>query len=146
MDATTADAPEILLVEDNPDDALLTRIEFEDAGLANPLIVVEDGQDALDYLRRTGQYSQATTPRLVLLDLHLPRVDGAEVLEEVEADPALQLIPIVVVSAPTELDWVVARFSDVITGVLAKPIEAPALVQLIAARLGPDVLRAVDSV
>ena len=147
MDAeAAAGAREILLVEDNPDDALLTRIEFEDAGLTNHLVVVEDGEDALNYLRRSGPYTGVATPRLVLLDLHLPRVDGREVLEEVEQDPTLQQIPIIVVSAPTELDWVEERFSEVITGVLPKPIGAPALIELTSARLGPDILRATDPV
>ncbi len=138
--------PDILLVEDNPDDALLTRIEFEDAGLANPLVVVDDGEDALRYLRCREPHLNVSKPCLVLLDLHLPRVDGPEVLEEVERDSDLQAIPIVVVSAPTELDWVEQRFSAVITGVLPKPIEATALLSLVTDRLGPEPLQVVGSV
>ena len=134
---------DILLVEDNPDDALLTRIEFEDSGILNPLFVVDDGAAALQYLRHEGPHRDARRPGLVLLDLHLPRVDGHEVLAEIEQDDDLRSIPIIVVSAPTELDQVQERFADVIIGALPKPVETPALREVLrgAARLDSNLLR-----
>jgi CheY-like chemotaxis protein len=112
----------ILLVEDNPDDAHLAMIEFEDAGVRNEIVLLDDGDQAVRYLRCTEPYTSATAPGLVLLDLHLPKIEGHEVVQLVHDDPALRAIPIVVVSVPTELTWVEEQFSHAIAGTLAKPI------------------------
>jgi CheY-like chemotaxis protein len=88
----------ILLVEDNPADVRLTREAFSDAQLDAILHVVEDGMQALEFLRRRGRYARAPTPDLVLLDLNLPRKGGLEVLEEVKSDPHLLQIPVVVLT------------------------------------------------
>src|SRR5512134_2773227 len=80
---------EILLVEDNPADARLTREVFEGGRLSTHLNVVSDGEQALAFLRREGIYESAPRPKLVLLDLNLPRKDGREVLVELKADPGL---------------------------------------------------------
>jgi CheY-like chemotaxis protein len=132
----------ILLVEDNPDDAHLAMIEFEDAGITVPVTLVEDGEAALQYLRCEPPYETHPRPTLVLLDLHLPKIDGHEVLQEVDGDDTLADIPIIVVSVPTELTWVKEEFSHVISGVLPKPIEVHELRMVLAAipSLGPDVL------
>ena len=112
----------ILLVEDNPDDAFLAMIELEDAGVTNEIVLLDDGEQALRYLRAEPPYASATRPGLVLLDLHLPKIDGHEVLQQVDLDTALQRIPIVVVSVPTELVWAQEEFGHLISGVLPKPI------------------------
>lgn len=134
--------PAVLLVEDNPDDAHLLELEFEDAGIGNELVVVGDGDVALRYLRRAQPFQDAGIPGLVLLDLHLPKVDGHEVLEAVDSDPELGGIPIVVVSVPTELEWVSREYGHVIEGVLPKPVTIPDLTVLVAgiAGLGPSFL------
>ena len=121
----------IVMVEDNPDDVHLAMIEFEDAGVANEVVLLEDGEQIVRYLRREPPYADAEVPGLVLLDLHLPKIDGHEVLQMVVDEPSLQSIPIIVVSVPTELTWVVEQFDQVIAGVLPKPILIDPLLDLL---------------
>lgn len=89
---------EILLVEDNEADALLTQEAFGEAKVANRLSVVEDGEQAMAFLRRQGSYRAAAHPDLILLDLNLPKKDGREVLAEIKADDHLKRIPVVVLT------------------------------------------------
>ncbi|MFN6465938.1 MAG: response regulator [Nostoc sp. DedVER02] len=89
---------EILLVEDSPEDADLTVEILGDAKVLNRIHVVEDGVEALKFLRQQGDYANAPCPDLILLDLNLPRKDGREVLAEIKADPDLKLIPVVVLT------------------------------------------------
>jgi chemotaxis family two-component system response regulator Rcp1 len=91
-------AVEILLVEDNPADARLTREVFEGGRLTTHLNVVSDGEEALAFLRREAPYTESPRPKLVLLDLNLPRKDGREVLQELKSDPALARIPVIVLT------------------------------------------------
>jgi CheY-like chemotaxis protein len=133
----------ILLIEDNPDDANLARIEFEDGGIANELVVVDDGEAALRYLRREPPFDTMPSPGLVLLDLHLPKISGPEILREVEQDGELRALPIVVMSVPTDLGWVTEEWGHLVVGVLPKPLQARALVDTVATidALGPGFLR-----
>lgn len=88
----------VLLVEDNPGDADLTRDTLE-AGLLKPHVdVVVDGAEAVDYLLRRRRYAQAPVPDLVVLDLNLPKLDGRQVLEEIRKHPAAALVPVVVLT------------------------------------------------
>ena len=89
---------EILLVEDNPDDANLTVDALKAGKLRNRVNVVEDGVEAMSYLRREGKYAAAPRPDIILLDLNLPRKNGREVLAEVKEDPDLKRIPVVIVT------------------------------------------------
>ncbi len=89
---------EMLLVEDNESDIRLTQVALQQAKLKNRLHVVRDGEQALMFLRREGQYVDAPQLDLVLLDLNLPKVDGAEVLREIRADKRLKELPVVVLS------------------------------------------------
>src|SRR5690606_17190503 len=89
---------EILLVEDNPADVRLTIEALKDAKVYNELRVVSNGVDALAYLRREGEYADATRPDLILLDLNLPRMSGLEVLEVIKNDEILRAIPVVVIT------------------------------------------------
>jgi two-component system, chemotaxis family, response regulator Rcp1 len=89
---------EILLVEDSPSDAELTVEALRDAKVHNRLSVVEDGVQAMTFLRREGKYGHAPRPDLIMLDLNLPRKDGREVLAEIKADAALRTIPVVVLT------------------------------------------------
>jgi two-component system, chemotaxis family, response regulator Rcp1 len=89
---------EILLVEDNPGDVELTREALVAAKVANKLHVVDDGQDAVDFLFRRGKFINAPVPDIVLLDLNLPRKDGRQVLSEIKAEPCLSQIPVVVLT------------------------------------------------
>jgi CheY-like chemotaxis protein len=88
----------ILLVEDSPSDATLTLTALKLAKVANVVDQVEDGVEAMDYVRQRGKYGQSPRPDLILLDLNLPRKDGREVLEELKTDPDLKTIPVVVLT------------------------------------------------
>ncbi|HEX4167258.1 MAG TPA: response regulator [Bryobacteraceae bacterium] len=88
----------ILLVEDNPGDVLLTQEAFKEGSYFPSLSVVEDGEEALDFLRQSGRYASSTRPDLILLDLNLPRKDGRELLAEVKDDPDLCQIPVIVLT------------------------------------------------
>jgi chemotaxis family two-component system response regulator Rcp1 len=88
----------ILLVEDNPGDVRLTIEALKEGKILNEVSVVEDGVEALAFLRRSGKYSGAAKPHLILLDLNLPKKDGREVLEEIKGDADLKKIPVVVLT------------------------------------------------
>jgi len=101
------EAIEILLVEDNPGDIRLCEEAFQEGKVLNNLHVVQDGDEAIAFLRRQGDYAAAPTPDVILLDLNLPRKDGREVLAEVKEDELLRRIPIVVLTtSDAELDIV----------------------------------------
>jgi two-component system, chemotaxis family, response regulator Rcp1 len=89
---------EILLVEDNPGDVRLTVEALREAKVHNRLSIVNDGEEAMAFLRRQGKYADAPRPDLILLDLNLPRKDGREVLAEVKSDPELRSIPVVILT------------------------------------------------
>jgi CheY-like chemotaxis protein len=89
---------EILLVEDNPGDVRLTQEVLKDGRIRNALNIVNDGVEALAFLRREGAYADAAPQDLVLLDLNLPKKDGREVLAEIKSDPELRKIPVVVLT------------------------------------------------
>ena len=96
---------EILLVEDNPDDVELTRIAFNEAKIANTLVVARDGAEALDYLFARGAYAgrdPANLPSIVLLDLNLPKVDGREVLQAIRGNELTRSLPVVVLTTSVE--------------------------------------------
>src|SRR5690625_5928098 len=89
---------DILLVEDDPGDVLMTEEAFADYKVANRLSVVSDGESAMAFLRQEGEYAEAPTPDLILLDLNLPRMDGREVLAEIKNDSRLRRIPVVILT------------------------------------------------
>lgn len=99
---------EILLVEDNPGDVELTRQGLKDGKILNRLHVVGDGNDAMAFLRREGEFSQAVRPDLILLDLNLPGKDGREVLQEIREDPQLAGLSVAVLTA-SEMDADILR-------------------------------------
>ena len=98
--AAPGDLAHILLVEDNPDDVDLTLLAFQKAKIANPICVVRDGAEALDYIFRTGRYAHQNhgPPPVILLDLNLPKVSGMRVLARIKADPGTQKIPLIVLT------------------------------------------------
>lgn len=93
---------EILLVEDNPVDVLMTRHALQEAKVYNNLYVMEDGEEAMDFLYRNGNYADAPRPDLILLDLNLPKKSGREILTEIKQDPRLLHIPVVVLTTSEE--------------------------------------------
>lgn len=114
---------EILLVEDNPGDARLTREAFKDGRLLNNLSVVADGVEALEYLHQQGQYKNSTRPDLILLDLNLPKKDGREVLEEIKADEHLKRIPVVVLTTSSAQEDVARAYGSHANCYITKPVD-----------------------
>jgi two-component system response regulator len=117
---------EILLVEDNPDDAELTLRVLRERKLANRLEWVRNGADALDFLFRRGVYagrSARENPRLILLDLNLPKVSGIEVLARVKSDPATRKLPVVVLSSSTHDKDVLDSYNLGVNSYVSKPVQ-----------------------
>ncbi|GAA4841157.1 response regulator [Luteimicrobium xylanilyticum] len=114
---------DILLVEDDPGDVLMTREAFEDHKVSNRLSVVPDGVSAMEFLRKEGEYADAPTPDLILLDLNLPRMDGREVLAALKEDPALRSIPVVVLTTSEAEEDVVRSYSLHANAYVTKPVD-----------------------
>jgi CheY-like chemotaxis protein len=114
----------ILLVEDSKNDKDLTVAALSESGLANELVWVKDGQEALDYIYREGTYAQRPEgqPAVVLLDLKMPRVDGLEVLAKVKGDPTVRTIPIVVLTSSNEEIDVVRSYGLGVNAYVVKPV------------------------
>jgi two-component system response regulator len=121
---------EVLLVEDDPGDELMTREAFEDNKIGNTLHVVRDGEEALDFLYRRGRYAGAPTPDLILLDLNLPKYDGRQVLERIKSDPELAHIPVVVLTTSSAEEDILRSYKLHANAYVTKPVD---LDQFIAA-------------
>jgi CheY-like chemotaxis protein len=113
----------ILLVEDNPADVELVRISFQEGKILARLSVAEDGEQAIDYLRRRGQFANAERPGLILMDLNLPRKDGREVLNEIKNDPDLKDIPVIVLTTSDAEADVLRAYKLHANCYLTKPID-----------------------
>jgi CheY-like chemotaxis protein len=113
----------ILLVEDNPGDVRLTIEALKDCKIQNTLDVVEDGPDALDYLRKEGKYVDTNTPDLILLDFDLPTLSGKEVLAQVKADKSLRSIPIIVLTVSQAEQDVLRAYDLQANAYVNKPID-----------------------
>jgi CheY-like chemotaxis protein len=122
---------QVLLVEDDPGDVLMTREAFEDNKVANTLHVVSDGAEALEFLRKEGQYGNAPTPDLVLLDLNLPRVDGRQVLAAVKADEELRQIPIVVLTTSEAEEDVLRSYALHANAYVTKPVDFERFIEVV---------------
>ncbi len=114
----------ILLVEDNPADVELTLRAFKRRKLANAITVARDGEEALDYMHRRGQFVQgAPLPGLILLDLRLPRVDGLDVLREINSHPVYRNIPVVVLTTSAEDRDIKTSYELGAASYIVKPVE-----------------------
>ncbi len=122
---------DVLLVEDDPGDVLMTREAFEDNKVANRLQVVSDGVSALAFLRKEGEHADAPTPDLVLLDLNLPRMDGREVLEAMKGDDALRSIPVVVLTTSEAEEDVVRSYSLHANAYVTKPVDFDRFIEVV---------------
>ena len=122
---------EVLLVEDDPGDVLMTREAFEEHKVANRLWVVADGVSALEFLRKEGEHAEAPTPDLVLLDLNLPRMDGREVLAAVKDDPRLRHIPVVVLTTSEAEEDVLRSYSLHANAYVTKPVDFEGFIEAI---------------
>lgn len=122
----------ILVAEDDPDHQLLIDHALKQARLANGVEFVEDGQDALDFLRREGKYAgnDAPLPGLILLDLNMPRKGGLEALNEIKADPALRSIPVVILTTSDAPDDVSKTYDLGANSFITKPVSFDQLVEV----------------
>jgi CheY-like chemotaxis protein len=126
---------EVLLVEDDPGDVLMTREALEAHKVTNKLHVVQDGADAMSFLRREGDYASVPRPDLVLLDLNLPRMDGREVLQAIKSDPKLANIPVVVLTTSEAEEDVLRSYSLHANAYVTKPVDFERFI---------DVVRQID--
>ena len=125
----------ILLVEDNPSDVGLTQRARAKSRIANELVVVEDGQEALDYLFGQGPYTgreAGDAPALVLLDLKLPGVDGLEVLRQIRADPRTRRLPVVILTTSKEEQDVAQSYDLGANSYIRKPVDFTQFAQAVA--------------
>ena len=122
-DTATARVVDVLLVEDDPGDVLMTREAFEHHRISNQLHVVNDGEQALQFLRRTGEYASAPRPGLILLDLNLPRRDGLEVLAELKGDPELRVIPVVILTTSQADEDILRSYALHANAYVSKPVD-----------------------
>jgi chemotaxis family two-component system response regulator Rcp1 len=113
----------VLLVEDNPGDVRLTQEAFKESKLLHKLYVVRDGEEALDFLFRKGNFSVAPTPDLILLDLNLPKKSGREVLVEIKNDPNLKFIPVVVLTTSEADEDILNSYKLHANCYITKPVE-----------------------
>jgi CheY-like chemotaxis protein len=118
-----AEVIDILLVEDSPSDAMMTREALDFSKVLNRLHTVDDGVEALAFLRKEGKYKDSPTPGLVLLDLNLPRKGGLEVLQEVKSDAVLRSIPIVVLTTSKAEEDVAKSYGSHANCYITKPVE-----------------------
>ena len=116
----------ILLVEDNPDDELLTLLAIKDNNIVNEVIIAHDGKEALDYLFGTGPYINrdlSKMPQVVLLDLKLPKVDGLEVLQQIRTNPLTQLLPVVILTSSKEEADIIKSYELGANSYIRKPVD-----------------------
>ncbi|HEY2639990.1 MAG TPA: response regulator [Streptosporangiaceae bacterium] len=129
------EAVDVLLVEDDPGDVLMTREAFEHYRIRNELHVVGDGEQAMHFLRRAGDYADAPRPGLILLDLNLPRRNGHEVLAELKSDPDLLSIPVVVLTTSQAEEDILRSYSLHANAYISKPVDFERFI---------DVVRQID--
>ena len=116
----------VLLVEDNPDDEALTLRAFKKNNIKNTVVVVRDGQEALDYLFCKGVYENRESsclPELILLDLKLPKIDGIEVLKKIKTDSRIRLLPVVILTSSKEEQDLIESYSLGANSYIRKPVD-----------------------
>jgi CheY-like chemotaxis protein len=124
-------AIDILMVEDNPGDARLTREALKESKVCNNLHHVRDGVEAMEFLRKEGEYGDAPTPDIILLDLNLPRKDGRQVLAELKASPRLKHIPVVVLTTSEAEQDIVKSYELHANCYITKPVDLDKFVEII---------------
>jgi CheY-like chemotaxis protein len=122
---------EILLVEDSPDDAALTVDALHEGRVHNRVTVVEDGVEAMAFLRRQDPYADAPRPDLILLDLNLPRKNGREVLTEVKQDPDLRRIPVVIMTSSDDEKDILAAYNLYVNCYVTKPVDLDQFIRVV---------------
>lgn len=132
---TNPDIVDILLVEDNPSDAELIIRAIRRQNVLNPLHVVEDGAEALDFIFCRGNYAQrniSMQPKMIMLDLKLPKINGLEVLEAIKREEATRHIPVVVVTSSSEDPDIKTAYALGVNSYVVKPVESTAFIEAMA--------------
>jgi CheY-like chemotaxis protein len=114
---------EVLLIEDDPGDELMTREAFEDNKIGNTLHVARDGEEALDFLYRRGAHADAPSVDLILLDLNLPKYDGRQVLEQIKSDPDLTHVPVVILTTSSSEEDILRSYKLHANAYVTKPVD-----------------------
>ncbi len=114
---------EVLLMDDDPGDIRLMRESLKKSKFLIDMKTVENGQLGLDYLRKTGQYANASTPDFILLDLNMPIKDGREVLREIKSDDQLKIIPVIILTTSEEEKDIIESYSDGANCYIRKPVD-----------------------
>ncbi len=122
---------EVLLVEDNPGDVRLTMEALKEAKMHNRVNVVQDGMEAMDFLRKQGKFADATRPDLILLDLNLPRKNGREVLAEIKADESLKCIPVVVLTTSEAEQDILKAYKLHANCYVTKPVDLDQFIKVV---------------
>jgi CheY-like chemotaxis protein len=135
-ECTGCEIVDVLLVEDDPGDILMTREAFQQHKIQNKLHVVTDGEQALQFLRQTGEYANVPRPDLILLDLNLPRRSGHEVLAELKDDPRLRVIPVVILTTSQAEEDILRSYSLHANAYVSKPVDFERFM---------DVIRQIDN-
>ena len=127
------DLKSILLAEDNPNDVELTLEALAQHNLANQVVVVEDGAEALDYLYCRGKYQDRSSgnPAVVLLDIKMPKVDGLEVLRTIKSDPALKALPVVLLTSSREDRDLIDGYELGVNAYVVKPVNFPEFIDAV---------------
>jgi len=128
MDKKTA---QILLVEDNPADVMLMKEAFNNSTIVEEIHIAVDGEEALDFVNKRGKFENAVTPDLILLDLNLPKIDGREVLSELNNDPQLHRIPVIVLSSSKVEKDILESYDNSANCYIVKPIELEKFVKIV---------------
>ena len=131
MNPTNVRPIQILLVEDSPSDAKLTLAALKDAKVANQISHVEDGVQAMEFLRHQGQYAESPRPDLIILDLNLPRKDGREVLAELKIDPDLKSIPVVVLTTSKAEEDILRSYQLHANCFITKPVNFERFLEIV---------------
>lgn len=122
---------EIMLIEDNPGDIVLTIEAFKECSTHHTITPFKDGVEALKFLRREGKYSEAKMPDLILLDLNIPKKDGRELLAEIKSDNSLKIIPIIILSTSKNEKDIVTSYELKANCYICKPVELDSFINII---------------
>ncbi|RJQ49068.1 MAG: response regulator [Nitrospiraceae bacterium] len=133
MDGQACYPIEVLLVEDNPADVRLMQEALKDSKVYNNLHVINDGENAMSFLRRKGKYAGVPEPHLILLDLNLPGKDGREVLDEIKNDPALKHLPVVIVTTSAAEEDILKSYCNHANCYVTKPVNLDQFIKVVQA-------------
>lgn len=123
---------DILLVEDNPGDIRLTKEALKEGKVLNKLSVAMDGVEALKYLRKEGEFSDALTPDIILLDLNLPMMDGRELLKIIKSDPELLSIPVVILTTSKAEEDIIQTYTMHANCYITKPVDLEQFIKVVS--------------